>query len=323
VPAFKAAYLIHGDDHGRIGERRARLRALAESESGVSGVELLENEAATVEGVALALSSMTFAIGRRFIIVDGVERWKDADVAKVLAPVMSTMAPDTTIAFFAREDGRLKAPAKLVKAVADAGGDVSAEETLKAKDLPRWVVGEARRLGVELDIAAASALVHQVGERQQRLLREVEKLALEVGPGASVGVEEVEETSAHSAERQVWGFVDALIARDRTTATRTFLQLRAQGDALARLVPLVARRLRELLAIAVRLEGGESPAQIKTSLRMSPWAADRRIKEARGSDAEALRRALEALADLELATRGGSELSEDTVALRTIDAIAA
>ena len=27
MPSFKPAYLIHGDDHGRIGERRARLRA--------------------------------------------------------------------------------------------------------------------------------------------------------------------------------------------------------------------------------------------------------------------------------------------------------
>ena len=31
--AFKSAYLIHGDDHGRIGERRARLKALAEAQS--------------------------------------------------------------------------------------------------------------------------------------------------------------------------------------------------------------------------------------------------------------------------------------------------
>ena len=72
---FDPAYLIHGDDHGRIAERRARLRALAESESGVGGVELFENEAATPEAVAFALDSMTFAIGRRFLIVEGAERW--------------------------------------------------------------------------------------------------------------------------------------------------------------------------------------------------------------------------------------------------------
>ena len=52
------------------------------------------------------------------------------------------------------------------------------------------------------------------GERQQRLLRELEKLALEHGEGARIGVEEVEAAAAPSAERQVWGLVDALVARD-------------------------------------------------------------------------------------------------------------
>ena len=45
VAAFKPAYLIHGDDHGRIGERRARLRAIAEAESGAGGVEVFEGDA--------------------------------------------------------------------------------------------------------------------------------------------------------------------------------------------------------------------------------------------------------------------------------------
>ena len=50
--------------------------------------------------------------------------------------------------------------------------------------------------------------------------------------------------------------------------------------------------------------------------------ADRRIAEARATDADTLRRAVEVLADLELDTRGASELSDDTVGLRAIAAIA-
>ena len=49
--AFKSAYLIHGDDHGRIAERRTRLRAMAEQESGAGGVELLEGETCTPDAV--------------------------------------------------------------------------------------------------------------------------------------------------------------------------------------------------------------------------------------------------------------------------------
>src|SRR3954449_4603884 len=110
VPTFKPAYLIHGDDHGRIAERRARLRAIAEAESGTSGVEVFEGDAASADAVALALRSMTFALGRRFLIVDGVERWKDAKVEATVAPALAGMTDETTVAFFAREEGRAKVP---------------------------------------------------------------------------------------------------------------------------------------------------------------------------------------------------------------------
>jgi DNA polymerase-3 subunit delta len=194
---------------------------------------------------------------------------------------------------------------------------------VKPRELPRWLQARAQELGIEIDTQAARALVGQVGERQQRLVRELEKLALEHGEGARIGVEEVEAAAAPSAERQVWGLVDALVGRDRRGATRAFLELRSQGESLPRLVPLMARRVRDVLAIALRLEAGETPQQIRGSLKMNPWAADRRIKEARATDADALRRALEALAELELASRGQSELSDDTEALRAIGAIAA
>jgi DNA polymerase-3 subunit delta len=85
----------------------------------------------------------------------------------------------------------------------------------------------------------------------------------------------------------------------------------------------MARRVRDVLVIALRLEAGEAPQKIKTSAPMSPWAAEKRIAEARRADVDALRRALEALADLELASRGGSELADDTAAVRAIATIAA
>ena len=320
---FKPAYLIHGDDHGRIGERRAALRALAERESGSNGVECFEGDHATPDIVAGALAAMTFAIGRRFLIVDGVERWKDADIARHLLPSLASLGPETTIAFFAREDGRVKVSAQLAKAVEKAGGSIAVERTLKAKELPKWLQGEAKRLGVTLDRDAAQALVGHVGERQQRLLRELEKLALELGPGARIGADEVDGAAAHSAEHQVWGLVDTLVAGDEAATMRAYLELTTQGESLARLVPLLARRVREVLSIAQRLEKGENPQQIKASMKGSPWALDRRIAEARRSEVGRLSRTMEVLADLELASRGATELSDPTEAIRALARIAA
>jgi DNA polymerase III subunit delta len=320
VASFKPAYLIHGDDHGRIAERRARLRAMAESASGQSGVELFEGDACTAEAVAGALTAMTFALGRRFVIADGVERWKEADVAAVAA-AMESMDPEAlTVAFFAREDGRVKAPAALHKAVEQAGGKVKAENVLKARALPSWLAKQASELGFELDQQAARALIAQVGDRQQRLLRELEKLALEYGPGAQIGVEEVQASSASSAERKAWTLADALVAGDEKATVRLLVELRQQGERLPSLQYQMVRRVRDALAIAEALAAGKPAAQVRKTLRMPSFAADRLIADVSNRDVESYRRALELLADLEVESRGGGggALSEDTAAVRAV-----
>jgi DNA polymerase-3 subunit delta len=321
VAAFKPAYLIHGDDHGRIAERRARLRALGEREGGAASVELFEGERATPEEAAAALSAMTLVPGRRFLIVDGVERWRDADLAP-LEQALAAMPPETTIAFFAREDGRAQAPKRLQAAVAAAGGDVSEEGSVKPWELPRWVAQHARELGLELEGGAAKALVQHVGERQQRLQRELEKLALMLGSGAHVGADEIDALTAGSAERRVWSLADALAAGRGDAATRLFLELRAQGERLPGLLYWMTQRLRQALDVVTRLDAGQSAAQVRRTLRMPPKAAERFVEEARRYDAVALRAALERMADLELDSRGGRAVPEDTAALRAILAIA-
>ncbi len=286
MPTFKAAYLIHGDDHGRISERRSKLRAVAEAESGSAGVEVFEGEASTPEHVAGALNAMTFAVGRRFVIADGVERWKDADTELVVQALKTLDGETLTVAFFAREEGRYKTPAALVKAVTAAGGVVQNEATVKGKELPRWVQARAQELELDLDYQAARALIARTGERQQRLLRELEKIALELGPGAEPTAEEVDALVAGSSERKNWTLADAVVAGDRRAAMRAFVELRGQGDRVAGLLFAIVRRVRDAHTIAVGLDRGESPNQIKGRLRMGPWAADQLIAEVRGKDPE-------------------------------------
>jgi DNA polymerase-3 subunit delta len=266
---------------------------------------------------------MTFAIGRRFVVVDGVEGWKERELEPLKA-AMAAIAPDTTVAFFAREDSRKKAPTGLHDAVQTAGGDIRAEQSVKPWELPKWVIGQARELGLQLDPDAARALISSVGDRQQRLLRELEKLALWAGPGAQLGPAEVEELAAPSAERRAWTLADALVAGDTQAATRVYLTLRAQGERVPGLLYWMAQRVRTALDIAQGLDRGEPPAQIKRRLRMPSRAADRLIADARSSGSAQLQHALEQIADLELASRGGGSgaTSEDTAAVRAIQEIA-
>jgi DNA polymerase-3 subunit delta len=323
VTRFKPAYLIHGDDHGRVAERRARLRVLAEDAAGAQGVEVLEGERATPEAAVAALSAMTFAIGHRFIVMDGTERWKDSELDQ-LESAMAPVPPETTIAFFAREEGRLKAPPRLHDLVRAAGGDVSAENGVKPWELPKWVVERAAQFGVQIDRGAARALVDHVGDRQQRLLRELEKLALEFGERRSVSSEDIDDLTAPSAERKVWALADALVGSDETSAVALYLTLRAQGERVTSLQYWMTQRVRTALEVAQALDRGEAASQIKRGLRMPSRAADRLIADARRAGPDRLRLALEQLADLELASRGGGPVaaSEDTAMLLAIGRIA-
>jgi DNA polymerase-3 subunit delta len=326
MAAFKPAYLIHGDDHGRIGERRNRLRLLAEQQSGAQGIEVLEGDDATPDAAARALNAMTFAMGRRFIILDGAERWKEKDL-DLLEAAMAEMPPDTTIAFFARDEGRAKAPKRLHDAVLKAGGEVGVEESVKPWELPKWVIARARELQLSLEPDAARALVQHVGDRQQRLMRELEKLSLGAEPGAvtTIDAADIDQLTAASAERKAWSLADALLAGDPQAATRVYLALRDQGERVPGLIYWMSQRLRVAHDVACAIEAGEPVAQIKRNLRMPSRAADRLIAEARRSGSDRLRQAIVEIADLELASRGGASggAGEDTAALLAIQRIAA
>jgi DNA polymerase-3 subunit delta len=279
---------------------------------------------------------MTFAIGQRVIVVDGVESWKQAEVEEHLIRAMSAMPPATTLALFAREEGRSKAPTAVHDAVKRAGGHVVGHTTVKPWELPRWVREQAANIGVSIDAEAAKALVAQVGERQQRLLRELEKLALErAGEGARVtlSAQDIERLAANSQQSRVYALTDALLAGDARAAMQRYLRLRDQGERLSGCLYVIGQSLRDALAVAVRLQAGESAGEIKRGLRMSPRVADRFIADVSRSSPERLRSALSALADLELDTRGGSILTsarslgaamdEDTLALYSMQAITA
>src|SRR5690606_31040348 len=115
---------------------------------------------------------------------------------------------------------------------------------------------------------------------------------------------------------------DLLVAGDAAGATRTYLELRAQGERLPGLTYWMTQRVRQALDVVTRLEAGEAPGDIKRSLRMPPKAAERFLHDAGRADVASLRRALRRLSDLELASRGGTQADEDTSAVRAILAIA-
>jgi len=313
-------YLIAGTDGAKIDSTRSRLRARAEREGGGEALEVFEpGEGRGMpdhEALLAAIPAMSLVQSRRYLLADGVERWRDRQLQPVCAAV-GALPPDLTLVLIARA----KVPAKLTKAVKAAGGEIHEFEAPKAREMPRVLVADAQRLGFRLDPAAARALVDRMGASPVRLANELQRLALWAGDGGEVVLDDLEEMVADTSEAAVWSLSDALLEGNAAAALRIGEQLLDQGENVTGLIYGLASRLRSACAAAAQLEEGVPPNQVESSLKMHPYAAKQLVSRLRDADLADLRAATETLAQLEIWCRGGADYGDElafTLALRSM-----
>lgn len=303
---LKPVYLVSGDDDAKVAAWRARVRARAEAEGGAGALEVFDARSDAPDDVAAALATLTFSTGTRYLLVDAVESWK-AGALEPLERAIADPPPDTTLVLVARG----KPVARLAKAVEKAGGELREYAAPKPWELPKWVVERAREEGLALDAEAAKALLAAVGTSQLRLSREVEKLAIAAHPEGRLDAGEVAVLAAGETAPQAYDLADALVAGDARTTLEIAERLRGADDRPARLMWPIVRRLREVHRAAELLDAGAGEADVAKALRQPPWLAKRTLARARKADRDAIARAIETFAELELELRGG-DLDEDS-----------
>ncbi len=260
---MRSLYLIAGTDGAKIDATRARLRARAERDGGAAALQVFESgegrAAPDHEALLAAIPAMSLTESRRYLLADGVERWRDRQLDEVAA-ALADLPPDLSVVLIARA----KAPAKLVKAVKAARGEAYEFEAPKAREMPRVLAGEAQRLGFRLEPAAARMLVDRMGANPQRLHNELERLALWAGEGGEVSAADVDAMVADTTETVVWALADALEARNPAAALRAAERLLAQGENVTGMIYALASRLR-------RARGGSLPEATIALADLEVW----------------------------------------------------
>jgi DNA polymerase III subunit delta len=315
---MRSLYLIGGTDGAKIDATRARLRARAERDGGAGSLRVFERGegkgAPDHEALLAAIPAMSLTESRRYLLADGVERWRERQLEAVSA-ALGELPPDLSVVLIARA----KPPAKLAAAVKAAKGEIREFEAPKPREMPRVLVGEAKRLGFRLDPVAARMLVDRMGANPQRLHNELQRLLLWAGEGGEVAAADLDAMVADTSEAAVWALSDALIEADAAAALRIAERLIAQGENVTGLIYGLASRLRKACAAAAMLAEGMPPKQVESSLGMHPYAAKQLVRGLRDVEVRELREATIALADLEVWCRGGADYGDElalTLALR-------
>jgi DNA polymerase-3 subunit delta len=238
-----ALYLIAGTDGAKIEATRARLRSRAESDGGAAALEVFEpvegRGAPDHEALLAALPAMSLTESRRYLLADGVERWRDRQVEEVAAAVRE-LPDDLTLVLIARG----KAPEELESAVRAVGGEVHEFAAPSPRSMPRTLAADASRLGFRLEPDAAAALVERMGASPVRLANELQRLSLWAGEGGEVNRDDLDEMVADTSEAIVWSLADAIQAGDRVAALSVAERLIAQGESVTGMVYALASRIR-------------------------------------------------------------------------------
>jgi DNA polymerase III subunit delta len=315
VADLKPAYLVCGDDDAKIDAWRSRVRRRAEDDRGPGGLELFDARQSGPDEVVAALSMLSFDTGTRYLLVDDVGAWKAAELGP-LEEALGALPPETVLVLIVRG----KAHKQLAKAVEGAGGEVREYAAPKAWQLPKWCVERARELGLQLDQDAAKELVGMVGQSQQQLSRELEKIALALHPATAVTPSDVQRLAVSDSAPQVYDLADALVAGDLRRTLSLAEELESYGERPGRLVYPIVRRLREVHRAAALLETGMPEQKVGESLKAPPWLAKKTVARAKKADRATLEHALCVFADLEVEMRGGAELQldEDTAFSRAL-----
>jgi DNA polymerase-3 subunit delta len=309
VADLKPAYLVSGDDDAKIDAWRARVRRRAEEERGPGGLEQFDAGSSEPADVVAALTALTFDPGTRYVLVEDAGAWKAAELGPLEA-ILADMPPDSVLVAIVRG----KPLKQLCKAIEKAGGELREYAAPKPWELPKWVAERGRDLGLRVDKEAAKELVGLVGQSQQRLSRELEKIALALHPRTDVNTGDVEALAAGDSAPQVYDLADALVARDLRATLDLAEQLESHGERPGRLIFPVVRRLREVHRAAALLDSGMPEAKVTEALKAPPWLAKKTVARAKKADRAALERAICVFADLEVEMRGGGDarLDDDT-----------
>ena len=284
---------------------------------GEDAIEQLHAAEASGEDAVAACNALGLFGGEaRLVMVDGVEKWKAADV-KALESYLAAPAPTTVLALVG--DG-VKRDSALAKAVAKAGQLLAYD--VPKKKLPDWVAEQFTRLGASADRDACRALVEAVGDGVADLVSEIQKLATWAN-GEQITRASVEELAVGRAETPIFAVTDAWGRRDVAATLRATESLldrshRPRSAELIRLVGSLVGHVGRVRKSSRLADEGVRSSEIASRLKMHPFVAEKAGKQAGSFSPEELGQATVRLAELDAGVKGGSRLPPELQLERTL-----
>ena len=291
-------YLLLGDDEERKSRGVEKLRA-------GRPLEAYYASAIGPETIVSACNSFSLFGEGPFVVLRDLDAWNAAQKA-VIVDYLENPSPRSDLILLGKKLGSRE---RLLSAVKKSG-EIHTFEQPTGKALVKWLVGHAKKLGLDLPEAGAEDLSNRCLGDKMRLLQEMEKLALYVGEGTATH-EDVAALCPPDIQSNIFAFVDSLAAGKRDRALESLEDLIGTGEPPLRLTFMIRRQFQLVSRARALLERGTPQKEVASRLKVPPFVARKLEEQGRKLDELDLERALALIQTLESGLKGGSDLSDE------------
>lgn len=335
-----AIYLLHGDSKSSDPLLlRRRLDALLDGidiETNLNFQKFDLNESGTsFHDVATSAMTIPFLGGQRVVVATGVktvekgfkasdDEKKDTKAGSSSESILRSVKqlehlPDDALLILVEENDHLDGRTAFYRGLKKAGCKIEVFKAMwfdpaggNINEAIEYIQAEASRLGIRLDHYTARAFAERVGADRGAIEKELQKLALYSGAGASPTVEDVKSVVTESYEAGIFQLVDYIGYGNTGKALKELDDLMDRGAAAPYILTMIARQLRMIVQVREAIEDGASrnDQALAGQLKINPFVVRKILKQVEISRNINYKKMLEYLMETDIRLKRGTMTSK-------------
>ncbi len=249
-----AFFLFTGENLYALREEKRKWMHEFAAKHGAENLLVLDGATAEFRALLDEISIAPFIAAKRLVVVNGMPKFAKEEVEQLARE----MHPATILVICDPKPDKRLGGTKTLMSVAT----VKTFDPVTGAPLAEWIRGSLAANGKTISPPALTALLQRVGEDQDMLWQETQKLSLGTQADA-VDVADVERLTVPSAEQEVWALTNMLAAGKRDDALLYARSLIERGEDAYGVWSILLWMLKNTVATVAAVEEGQrNPAKL-------------------------------------------------------------
>lgn len=284
-------YFLHGNDEFAI-NRKIKEFESDFSDATTAGMNTAHLEARTMTENDLnnAVNAMPFLAPKRLIILSNPSgKYNNPATRKKFGEFLNNIPDSAKLVLHELMEPKEVDKHWLIKWAEKNSAKIKTQAFFlpKQRDMPGWIINEAKNQNGKIEPAAASKLAEMVGVDTRQAGMEIAKLLAYVNWQRAIQTSDVEAVCIVTSQQSVFDFVDALSQGNGKVAQKLLHRLLENEDPFS-LWGMVVRQFRLLIQAREILDGRGNKDDVARALGLHPYVAEKTTGQANRFSIESL-----------------------------------